>query len=90
MLAVMPDQAKTPHSRDRLPHRHDQCMPTGSKRARALDCVLGILRSVVADQQWAVSGFDVPSRVHRECRHRQAEAVLDVLDQPSFLPVGVL
>ena len=86
----MPDQARTLHRRDRLPHRHDQCMPTRKQAARALDGVLGIFRSVVADQEWAVSRFHVPLRVHRESRHRQAEAVLDMLDQPSFLPGGVL
>ena len=74
----------------RLPDGHDQRIATAQHAPSVLDRVLGILGSVVAQQQRTVGGASVPGGVDCECGDRQAEAVLDVLDEPALLPVGVL
>ena len=63
MLADAPDKAKGDPGPPSGCHTvSDQCMPTAEQAAPLCgDCVLGILGSVVADQQWAGGGLDVPT-----------------------------
>ena len=74
----------------RLPDGHDQRIATAQQAPSVLDRVLGILGALVAQHQRTVGGASVPGGVDCEGADRQAEAVLDVLDEPALLSVGVL
>ena len=90
MLAVSPDQAKLPRPASGCHTITTSALLPANKLARALDRVPGVLGSVVTEQQRAVGARRAPLGIDGVGRDRQAEAVLDVLDELSLLPVGVL
>jgi hypothetical protein len=51
-------------------HRNDQRLPTAEQMSRTLDCVSGVARAVVTEQQWAVGGRRVAPKIDRVGRQR--------------------